>query len=76
MNQQQTKKCGFCSDFCGSCQGYGWKTCLNKDKAQKLYLSGQVTENSNLQRKSWTTPWPWDLHYTVPKKNICNSLSN
>tara|TARA_B100001996_G_C18460804_1_gene515978 strand:+ start:314 stop:565 length:252 start_codon:yes stop_codon:yes gene_type:complete len=63
MNNEQST-CGGCgNNFCGTCQGYGWKTCPNRQLLHILYDEGLVTEQSNMVRHFPQRQWPWDKGY-------------
>lgn len=66
MNNGQSLCAGCGSNFCSTCQGYGWKTCPNKKLLHMLYDEGIVTEQSNLTRVP-PRRWPWDSeHHRFP----------
>ena len=52
----ESKENGVCkSKTCGTCQGIGNKVCIDRELLNKMYVSGDLTENSDLiKSKKWT----------------------
>lgn len=61
--------------FCGTCQGYGIKQCVDKPLLSNLYKEGILTEQSYLVRdKEWPT-MSFDSfhHYDAQPQTSCGS---
>lgn len=53
-------RCHNKDNFCGTCQGLGNKVCTNRELLEKLYINGELTENSELIRGREGPTLPYD----------------
>ncbi len=56
-------------NFCGTCQGLGNKVCTDRELLEKLYINGELTENSGLIRGREGPTLPYDKFIRDEYKN-------
>ena len=62
-------RCNKDEPFCGTCQGLGNKVCTDRELLEKLYINGELTENSDLIRGREGPTLPYDKFVQHEYKN-------